>query len=260
MRKQPKLTIVSALHYLKLVYRGILLLAALVLYITGRVKDSGTELKMAPIEYVVLAAIWIIYAVEMALRFFPSKYESIGNQKQFRKNYLPVENAELPAKPKHGVLAVIISWVLLNGAIGALYFTHIIDKSILLLISLTYGVSDIICILFFCPFQTWFMKNRCCAVCRIYNWDFAMMFTPFVFIPHWYTWSLLSMSMALIIRWEITAHRHPERFSDATNESLSCANCNEKLCHHKKQLRKLWKDINIKLEKEIQANLERFKK
>lgn len=255
---RKKLTIVSALHYLKLVYRTILLLSALVLYILSKTKNSGTELKLLPRDFVLLGAIWIIYAVEMACRFFPSKYESIGNQKQFKQKYLPIENSTLPAKPWQGVFAVAASWILLNGIIGGLYFTHIIDKGILLLVSLAYGVCDLICILFFCPFQTWFMKNRCCAVCRIYNWDYAMMFTPFIFIPHWYTWSLFAMSFALIIRWEINVYRHPERFSDITNASLSCANCNEKLCHHKKQLTRLWEKLNNHLEKELLVN--KFKK
>ena len=80
------------------------------------------------------------------------------------------------------------------------------------------------------------MKNRCCTVCRIYNWDFAMMFTPLVFIPNVYTWSLLGMSLLLLLRWEITLRRHPERFSDRTNACLSCQNCTEKLCHHNKPL------------------------
>ena len=87
------------------------------------------------------------------------------------------------------------------------------------------------------PFQTWFMKNRCCTTCRIYNWDFAMMFTPLVFIPSLYTYSLLGFALALLIRWEVTYRLHPERFSPATNRYLSCANCKEKLCSHKKQLR-----------------------
>ena len=105
-----------------------------------------------------------------------------------------------------------------------------------MLIALAYSVCDMICILFFCPFQTWFMKNRCCATCRIYNWDFAMMFTPLLFVPHFYTWSLLGIALALLIEWEYLLHKYPERFSESTNQCLSCANCPEKLCHHKKQL------------------------
>jgi hypothetical protein len=100
-----------------------------------------------------------------------------------------------------------------------------------------------ICILFFCPFQTWFLKNKCCAACRIYNWDYAMMFTPLFFVRRDYAWSLLVLSVALLIRWEITFYRHPERFSENTNEYLQCKNCQERLCSHKKQLIALRKHI-----------------
>ena len=48
---------------------------------------------------------------------------------------------------------------------------------------------------------------------------------------------LLGISLLLLLRWEITLHRFPERFSPKTNACLSCANCEEKLCHHKKQLK-----------------------
>lgn len=67
-----------------------------------------------------------------------------------------------------------------------------------------------------------------------------MMFTPFVFIPNAYTWSLLVMSLVLLTRWEITLHMHPEWFSDRTNANAQCRNCKEKLCHHKKQLKSFW--------------------
>ena len=46
-----------------------------------------------------------------------------------------------------------------------------------------------------------------------------------------------------MLRWELTFYRHPERFSENTNEYLSCKNCTEKLCTHKKQLKSLWKQI-----------------
>ena len=61
----------------------------------------------------------------------------------------------------------------------------IIDEGVLWLVCLFYGVCDMICILFFCPFQSWFLKNKCCCTCRIYNWDYAMMFTPLFFIYLW---------------------------------------------------------------------------
>jgi hypothetical protein len=48
-----------------------------------------------------------------------------------------------------------------------------------------------------------------------------------------------------LIRWEITFFLHPERFSEETNDYLQCGNCTEKLCAHKKQLIKLWKQIEV---------------
>jgi hypothetical protein len=62
------------------------------------------------------------------------------------------------------------------------------------------------------------------------------MFTPFILIPHFYTWSLLGMALILLLKWEITLKCHPERFATNTNDYISCKNCTEKLCYHKKQL------------------------
>ena len=62
------------------------------------------------------------------------------------------------------------------------------------------------------------------------------MFTPLVFVKNIYSWTLLGAALVLLVRWEITVHKHPERFMEMTNKALSCANCEEKLCHHKKQL------------------------
>ena len=228
--KKIRLSLISWMHYVKLVLRSILFLLVLVFYILGRV----TELKNF---YALPIAVWIFFVIEMILRFFPSRFESMGCQKQFGRNYQSKGDNIRPINQSWKRTALVTGvWLLLNGLIGALYFAGIFDKGLLILISIAFSVCDIICILFFCPFQTWFMKNRCCASCRIYNWDFAMMFTPLVFIPSLYTYSLLGCAVALLLRWEITYKRYPERFSTETNACLDCANRKEKLCSHKKQL------------------------
>lgn len=66
------------------------------------------------------------------------------------------------------------------------------------------------------------------------------MFTPLFFLNNIYAWVLLFFAVALMIRWEVTFYLHPERFAEETNGYLTCANCTEKLCHHKKQLHSLW--------------------
>ncbi len=239
---KTRLTKVTLLHYIKLVYRSLLLIAGVILYVITHLKDQDISFKFFPhslgIETVVLALVWIVYFVEMILRFFPSKHESMGCQKQFKRNYEPTGRDTPKNVSWKRTLLVVLAWLALNGIIGALYYLNIIDAGILFLIGLAYGVCDMICILFFCPFHTWFLQNRCCTDCRIYNWDFAMMFTPFIFIVnHWFTATLLGLSLILLLRWEITLKLRPERFSTNTNKCLDCAHCTEKLCKHKKQLR-----------------------
>ena len=238
LQKQPPSKTVKY-HFVKLVYRSLLFLAALIVYIVSVCRGADSAFITSPHIQAILHLIWIVYVVEMLFRFFPAKIESMGCQKQFAHNYRPVK--QLTEKPKRtsarSTALVVISWVSLNGLFGILYFLNIIDAGILFLISLAYGVCDMICILFFCPFQTWMMKNKCCTTCRIYNWDFAMMFTPLMFVWNYLSLSLVLLSLALLIKWEILLYRYPERFLEETNQCLSCGSCREKLCHHKKQLR-----------------------
>jgi len=251
-KKRRKLTSIMRLHYLKLFLRSALFLGALSLYVTNRFLGSEDPFGGVEDMPLILSVIWAFFVVDMLLRFFPSRFESMGCQKQFAVNYQPAK-AQPAGRPRFTpIKAVIVSWTLLNGAIGALYYLGVIDQGILLLVSMAYAVCDLICILFFCPFQTWMMGNRCCTTCRIYNWDYAMMFTPFLFIPRFYTWSLLGLALLLLIRWEVTLHMHPERFSEATNCSLSCAKCEEKLCQHKKQLRQFIRNNRVRFGAEME--------
>lgn len=245
--KKIKLSVISSLHYGKLFLRTALFLLALVMYILSRVRHDGELFRGYENSLWVLILIATVYTAEMIARFFPSKLESMGCQKQFARNFKPTSRVQPVRMPWKRTFAVVASWLALNGAIGVLYFKKVIDAGILVLISLAYGVCDMVCILFFCPFQTWFMKNRCCSVCRIYNWDFAMMFTPFAFLRTPFTWGMLTLSLILLLRWEITYRRHPQRFSEATNASLSCANCQEKLCQHKTQLHSFWQRNKSKI-------------
>lgn len=243
-----QLSEISALHYVKLIYRSLFFIIALVTYIIARIEKS--ELPFGKLgEYgVVLIPCWIVLVAEMILRFFPSKLESMGCQKQFERNYLPDRNNKKPTNISGlATFGVASSWIALNGVIGILYFVGVFDKGILYLICFAYAICDMICILFFCPFHTWIMKNKCCTTCRIYNWDFAMMFTPLIFMPSIFNYSLLGISLLLLIKWEIIYKKHPERFSESTNLNLRCINCEEKLCHHKKQLQnylKKWRKKN----------------
>ncbi len=235
-----KISQISLLHFYKLIFRSCLFLAVLVTYILDRT-DILTNNAIVP------NIVWLSFFVEMILRFFPSHFESRGCQKQFRRNYEPNEECSTPQNQSWKVTALVaMLWLMLNGVIGLLYFLGVFDRGILILIAICFSVCDIICILFFCPFQTWIMKNRCCTTCRIYNWDFAMMFTPLVFIPSIYTYTLLGVALLLLLYWEVSYRLHPEWFSPSTNKCLDCSRCEEKLCSHKRQLQSFLKKYKTK--------------
>ena len=91
------------------------------------------------------------------------------------KNKFDTKDGQIELKYVDDIVTVTFT---VNGIFGALHLAGVLDDGIMILLCSVYSVCDIICILFFCPFQTWFMKNKCCSSCRIYNWDYAMMFTP----------------------------------------------------------------------------------
>ena len=242
-KKRKKLTRVGIYHYIRFMARLMTFLLLLYFYIMYRLRGGEKIEQIAESHPMAILVIWGVFLVEMILRFFPSSIESPGCQKQFARNYIKTGKTNIEIQDNNAVVLVALIWIAFNGVFGMLHMKGILDDGIMFLLCSFYSVCDMICILFFCPFQSWLLKNKCCCTCRIYNWDYAMMFTPLFFIQKAYTWSLLVASVALLARWEITFYKYPERFSETTNGYLHCQNCTEKLCAHKKQLRSLWKKI-----------------
>ena len=120
MAKKIKLSKISLLHYYKLVFRSILLLIGIVSYVVSRV--NGKQFTFDQIgEYpIIFAALWIIFVIEMILRFFPSTLESPGCQKQFKRNYKPVEGSEVPRSKGIRTFIAAAAWFALNGVVAAL--------------------------------------------------------------------------------------------------------------------------------------------
>ncbi len=243
-KKHRSHSAVMMAHYFSFTWRSCLFITLLVLWIANMVRGGETIVFRFEQHRGLMAVLWLLFTIEMLLRFFPSRFRSPGCQKQFAKNYIKTGKTEIIIADNHGTVLALLIWIVFNLIFGGLHMLGVLNDDFMLLLCSAYSVCDMICILFFCPFQTWIFKNRCCVTCRIYNWDFAMIFTPLFFVVDKYTWSLLAMSIALLIRWEITFYLHPERFSENTNAYLTCANCTEKLCRHKRQLSGLWKRID----------------
>ena len=236
------------LHYLRLSIRILFTLTVAFFYFYARAtKDARRfgRLSDLPAFFYVLFG-WFIFEM-LLFRILPTRLDSLGSRKQRRSHYLAIENTAVPKRRvlSRGAFTVAAIWIGFNSLFGMLSLLGILDGGILFLAFLVYSICDSVCILFFCPIRRWFLKNRCCTSCRIYNWDYAMMCTPLLFLPHPLTYLISAFALWILIDWEITFFRHPERFALSCNEALHCKNCTERLCTHSRELAAYLKKRNF---------------
>lgn len=227
---------VMATHFFRITYRTVIFAAVLWYYITARSK--GLELKLDNIDKAPLVVLIsaVVYVIEMIARMIPSRFECIGNQKVFKQNYIPTGNTEIKIQDSNITVLVGVVWLAANSVFGLLHANGIWDDTFLFVICCFYSICDYICIFVYCPFQRWFFKNRCCTTCRIYNWDYPLMFTPLLFVRSNYLFVLPLLATIVLIVWEYNFAMHTERFSDNTNASLKCENCTERMCRYRKSM------------------------
>ena len=184
-----------------------------------------------------LHLLWVIWMGDMVLQLIPTRQVmALGSQKQFGCWYRPAagwREEELAAyirRSDRGANKVLVSWVAVTIILGVLRSTEVFGPEELLLTSVFFYVCDLICVVVWCPFRTFLMKNRCCTTCRIFNWDHMMMFVPFLFVPGFYGWTLLGLAVVVVAVWEVLWRRHPERLWEGSNQALRCANWTDRLC------------------------------
>ncbi|NLW55711.1 MAG: hypothetical protein GX050_03670 [Firmicutes bacterium] len=223
----------------RLIFRMIVFVATFLVYLKDKslllLGDLSFRNGLQPVHI-----LWVILMGEMILKIFPIEITSIGSRKQFKKFYRPTQQppteVEFATEIKQANVAarkVATLWLSGNLVIGLLYAQGFWGESEMLLITMAYYVGDLVCILFYCPFQFWFMKNRCCVTCRIFNWDCLMMVTPLLFVPSLFSWSLIIPATLVFLHWEIAYWRHPQRFFAETNQNLKCRDCLEDVCRLK---------------------------
>ena len=185
----------------------------------------------------ILHVLWLIWVIDMVWQMVPAKLNiSLGSQKWMAFRFRPSQKeTDREGLRKYTAVTakragfVFLLWSCLIAAIGVLFWKGIIDKRILVLISVFFYVCDLICVVIWCPFRL-MLGNRCCTTCRIFNWDHIMMFSPLIFMDGFFARSLVVMAVAVFVLWEAAIIVHPERFWEKTNVSLSCASCTDKLC------------------------------
>lgn len=184
-------------------------------------------------------ALWIAVILSMLVQLSPKSNLTTGCLKQFPHRFDPVpdydrqELAKIIPFQNRGARNVAVVWLAVNLTLGVLYHTGKIRLETLMLLCAFFFLSDLICVLFFCPFQTFLMKNRCCVNCRIFAWGSWMMAAPLMLVPHWYSQSMFWTGILVLVVWETRFRRYPERFWFGSNRHLQCAHCREQLCRYK---------------------------
>lgn len=231
-------------YLVKFIIRIAIFMLIAILYITNKPLMCELMTQSIGIGITPIHVLWIIFMGMMLRHIFPTEKLSMAIHKADSKKYHENENYSelelLKFVQSQNIRAwkVMLVWLSFNAIFGILYLTHIMDEADLLMLVVFYFLCDYICILIFCPFQSFIMQNRCCVNCRIYEWGHFMMFTPMLFIRNFYSWSLFFTSCIVLLKWEITYAKHPERFWSGSNKSLQCANCKDKICQIKKIVNK----------------------
>ena len=184
-----------------------------------------------------LHLLWAIWVVDMVLQIIPIKNQvPLGSQKLFASRFKPIRDKinyqalrSYIASTTKAAFKVFILWCLLIAAIGSLYWSGVVGKTGLFMVSVLFYVCDLVCVLIWCPFRL-LMKTRCCTTCRIFNWDHLMMFSPLIFMGGFYAWSLVALALLAWLVWELCVMLYPERFWDQSNAALKCSECTDKLC------------------------------
>ena len=238
-------------YYIKFIFRITIFFSVLFLYLT----DKEQILTLLHYEFfsgvialgiTPLHMLWAFFMGIMILHLFPHQSLSMALRKNKKETYVEVpgyselELLRFVQDQNLKAWKIMFLWLSGNAVVGVLYLFDILDVADLLMLTVFYFLSDYICILLFCPFQTGIMKNKCCINCRIYDWGHFMMFTPMLFIQNFYSWSLFFTSLVVLIHWEIVYARYPQRFFSGSNQTLQCANCQDKTCQVKNRL-KNWK-------------------
>ena len=224
-------------YMIRLVFRCLIFVACLLIFILRPdeldILQNGNFFH----RFSIFHLLWGIWVADMIFQLVPVKEKvPLGSQKLFRQRFKPIRDKinyqalrQYVVSTTKAAYKIMLLWIALLTVIGILYYTDVINDNILFLISVTFYVCDLICVLIWCPFRL-MLQTRCCTTCRIFNWDHLMMFTPVLYIKGFFTISLLVLAIAVWLVWEVCVMLYPERFWEHSNEALRCSECTDKLC------------------------------
>lgn len=177
--------------------------------------------------------LWGIAVFIMIKRMLPRYQKKISSRKIFGRFYDQANDItekrdeqmrRLKEKVDRGALKSAFYWFLLLAYMALWRMVGIFNDTWIYITVLFFVFMDQFCVSVFCPFK-WLSKSKCCSTCRINNWGYIMAFSPLIFIPSFWTWSVIAVSIIVVMQWEYLYHRHPRRFFETHNAALMCRNC-----------------------------------
>lgn len=226
-------------YTIRFVIKASIVLALLTIYVFDKtLLDYENNALTIP-----LVIYWLVLMLDFIFQMFPNSFTFLGVQRQFEKYYQPeeeiLESNKLSQKLKKmnsRALIVLIVWILGNVVLlGIMKLIGLFSAPIMILLSSLYYFGDLVCVLIWCPFQSFFIKCKCCHDCRIYSYGNLMMVTPLFMFLNEYSIPLILIAFIIVVIWEVNFYKHPERFLEETNRNLRCINCSEHMCKLKRK-------------------------
>lgn len=221
---------------LKLLIKGTITALILVLAIWWPEVIVGT-FTYPILFFKVYHVLWVMVMWLLVKRMVPRLNSKISMGKIFERHYKaePADNPTKEAKFREkladythrmnaGALKAAIYWVLAVLFVGLLYYTGILNTMWLMLTVVFFIFMDQFCVSAWCVFK-WIIGNKCCNTCRINNWGYLMAFSTLIYVPSFWTYSVLIMSAIVVVQWEYLNAKYPERFFELYNTNLQCRNC-----------------------------------
>ena len=224
---------------IKLIIRTILLIVMIVFSIVDiNLVSKFMSLKLIG-SFKLYQLLWLYLMYEMVIVLIPKFNNYSYSGKIFKRHFIEADryNSEkleqFTEKNSKKAVNAFIFWVGLNGIIGFIYLKFNLSPIYMYLLFFFYYWADMFCVNIWCPFHKIIVRNKCCNECRIYNWGHIMYLTPLVFIPSFYTYSLVFVGVVLFLQWEYMYRKYPERVSSISNKTLSCGACSHDCRYNK---------------------------
>lgn len=194
--------------------------------------------------------LWLYFLSETLFILIPKYNNYVGHGKHYAKHYRETPYNQLALqrythKYNRNAFITALLWILTLLIIAFFYFCNYISQFHLIIITLFFYSCDQFFINIWCPFRAWLVKSKCCNSCRIYNWDRLMIVSPLIFIPSFWSLSLVAVSFLVFIQWEYLHYKYPERFSELSNLNLRCSDCSKTNCKIQKSKRTKKKGFSL---------------